>query len=73
VLPSEQAQLATKTARQAFKRGLTKAQAITAHVDVSALSDVERSRLDDTSARLAAIQMFAAKNIPRRLPSGGGR
>lgn len=73
VLPSEQARLATKTAQQAFKRGLTKAQEITAHVDVAALNDAERSKLDDTSARLAAIQMFAAKNIPRRLPSGGGR
>lgn len=73
VLPSEQSDFAVKAARTAFTRGLKKAQSLTANVDVSGLTDAARAKLDDTSARLAAIQMFAAKNIPRRLPDGGGR
>ena len=71
VLPSEQAELATRTARTAFSRGLAKAQAVASNVDVAGLNDTQRARLDDTSARLAAIQLFAAKKIPRGLPDGG--
>lgn len=73
VLPSEQAELARRTARNAFTKGIAKAQAITSNVDVAQLNDVERARLDDTSARLAAIRMFASKNIPHKLPNGGGK
>lgn len=72
VLPSEQADLATKTAREAFTRGLTKAQAISSHVEVAQLSDSERSRLDDTSARLASISMFASKSLRPALTKAKG-
>jgi len=72
VLPSEQADFATRTARDAFRRGLAKAQAVTSNVDVARLNDTERARLDDTSARLASIQMFAKKSIPQRLTDGRG-
>ncbi len=72
VHPSEQAALATTTARDAFRRGLAKAQAIASNVDVTQLNDADRARLDDTSARLAAIQMFARKNMGRRLGGGEG-
>lgn len=71
VLPSEQADLAAETARAAFRRGLAKAQAIAANVDVTALTDGERSKLDDTAARLASVQLFARKAMVPRLPSGG--
>lgn len=64
VLPGDQAELAAKTARESFTRGLAKAQAIAANVAREQLSDGERARLDDTSARLASIAMFAKKNIP---------
>jgi hypothetical protein len=73
VLPSEHAELAVKTAREMFSRGLLKAQSIASNVDVAQLSDPERVRLDDTSARLASIQMFARKAMARELPSGKGR
>jgi hypothetical protein len=72
VLPSEQAGYAAKVARDGFTRALGKAQAVASNVDLAQLSDTERAKLDDTSARLAAIRMFATKSIPRRLPDGSG-
>jgi len=71
VLPSEHAALAADTARQLFTRGLYKAQSIASNVDASQLSDPERVRLDDTSARLASIQMFSRKAMA--LPSAKTR
>jgi hypothetical protein len=71
VLPSEHAALAADTARQLFTRGLYKAQSIASNVDASQLSDPERVRLDDTSARLASIQMFSRKAMA--LPSAKSR
>lgn len=72
VLPSEQADLATKTAREAFTRGLAKAGAIAAHVEVAQLNDGERARLDDTAARLASIRMFATSSLRPALPKAKG-
>lgn len=73
VLPSEHAELAVKTAREMFSRGLMKAQSIASNVDIAQLSDPERVRLDDTSARLASIQMFSRKAMARELPSAKAR
>lgn len=69
VLPSEQSGLAAKTAREMFSRGLLKAQSIAANVEVASLTDGERAKLDDTSARLASIQMFAKTALRKGLPS----
>lgn len=69
VSPEEQAELAMRLARDGFRRTLAKSVSVATHVDVAALNDTQRAALDATTARLAAIQMFARKNLPRL---GGG-
>lgn len=72
VTPAEQSALAARTAREGFRRTLAKSLSIGANVDVSQLNDAQRAALDGTNARLAAIQMFARKNMGRRLGGGEG-
>lgn len=70
VVPSEQASLAAKVARDGFSRTLTKAKSIADNVDVEKLTDAERSRVNETAANLAAIEMFASKSMRKRLSDG---